>query len=95
MLPFSSKSLFSRPLIKNVKIKACKITIILFILYGCEMCSHIHGEGHRLRVFEKDVLRQCLNVRERGSRGILETTAHQIQCPALNDSKIKHFQNES
>jgi hypothetical protein len=41
----------------NVKIKIYKIVILPVILYGCETWSLTVWEEHRLRVFEKRVLK--------------------------------------
>jgi hypothetical protein len=49
----------SSPLLhKNVKIKIYKIIILPVVLYGCETWSLTLREEHRLRVFEKRVLRR-------------------------------------
>jgi hypothetical protein len=45
-------------LTKNVKIKIYKIIILPLVLYGCETWSLTLREEHRLRVFEKRVLRR-------------------------------------
>jgi hypothetical protein len=42
---------------KNTKIKIYR-TIILLVLYGCETWSLTLREEHRMRVFEKRVLRR-------------------------------------
>jgi hypothetical protein len=49
--------LSSHLLSKNVKIKIYK-TIILLVLYRCEIWSLTTREEHRLRVFENRVLRR-------------------------------------
>jgi hypothetical protein len=43
-------------LYKNVKIKICRTTIILLVLYGSKTWSLVLREEHRLRVFENRVL---------------------------------------
>jgi hypothetical protein len=43
---------------KNVKIKIYKTIILPLVLYGYETWSLTLGEEHRLRVFEKRVLRR-------------------------------------
>ena len=48
--------------IQNVKI-AVYATIILPVLYGCETWSRILREEHRLRVFEKRVLRNIFGTK--------------------------------
>jgi hypothetical protein len=49
--------LSSRLLFRKVKVKIYKTTILPVVLYGCETWSVILREEHRLRVFEKRVLR--------------------------------------
>jgi hypothetical protein len=46
------KTLSSRPLYKNVKIKICKTIILPVVLYGCETWPLTLREEHGLRVFE-------------------------------------------
>jgi hypothetical protein len=43
---------------KNLKIKIYKTVIFPVVLYGCETWSLTLGEEHRLKVFEKRVLRK-------------------------------------
>jgi hypothetical protein len=43
---------------RNVKIKIYKTIIVPVVLYGCETWSLTLREEHRLRVFEKRVLRR-------------------------------------
>jgi hypothetical protein len=43
---------------RNVKVKIYKTTILPVLLYGCETWSLTLREDHRLRVFEKRVLRR-------------------------------------
>ena len=50
--------LSSRLLSKNVKIKIYRITILLVVLYGCEMWSLTRREERKLRVFENRVVRR-------------------------------------
>jgi hypothetical protein len=50
--------LSSRLLSRNVKVKIYKTIILPVVLYGCETWSHALREEHRLRVFEKRVLRR-------------------------------------
>jgi hypothetical protein len=50
--------LTSRLISKNLKIKIYKTVILPVVLYGCETWSLTLGEEHRLRVFEKRVLRR-------------------------------------
>jgi hypothetical protein len=49
--------LSSRLISKNLKIKIHKTVILSVVLYGCETWSLTLREEHRLRVFEKRVLR--------------------------------------
>jgi MarR-like DNA-binding transcriptional regulator SgrR of sgrS sRNA len=51
---FSSSHL----LFRSVKIVIQKTIILPVVLYGCETCSLTLKEEHRLRVFEKKVLRR-------------------------------------
>jgi hypothetical protein len=56
---YSVQNLLSSRLIsKNIKIKIQKTVILPVVLYGCETCSLTLREEHRLRVFEKRVLRK-------------------------------------
>jgi hypothetical protein len=56
---YSVSNLLSSPLIsKNVKIKIYKTVIFPVVLYGCGTWSLTLWEEHRLRVFEKRVLRK-------------------------------------
>jgi hypothetical protein len=50
--------LSSRLLPRNVKVKIYKTIILPVVLYGCETWSLTLREEHRLRVFEKRVLRR-------------------------------------
>jgi hypothetical protein len=43
---------------RNVKVKIYKAIILSFVLYGCETWSLTLREEHRLRAFEKRVLRR-------------------------------------
>jgi hypothetical protein len=55
---FGDHSLLSScVLFKNLKIKIYKIRILPVALYGCETWSVKQREGHRLRRFEKRLLR--------------------------------------
>jgi hypothetical protein len=44
--------------LKKIKIRIYKIIILPVVLYGCETWSLTLGEEHRLRVFEKRMLRR-------------------------------------
>jgi hypothetical protein len=50
--------LFSRLILKNLKIKIYKTVILPVVLHGCKTWSLTLGEEHRLRVFENRVLRK-------------------------------------
>jgi hypothetical protein len=43
---------------KNIKIRICEAIILPVVLYGCEKLSLILKEEHKLRVFQKRVLRR-------------------------------------
>jgi hypothetical protein len=58
LLLFSQKSFVFPSHIKNLKIKIYKNVILPVVLYGCEIWSLTLREEHRLRVFEKRVLRR-------------------------------------
>jgi hypothetical protein len=56
---YSVQTLLSSRLIsKNLKIKIYKTVILPVVLYDCETWSLTSREEHRLRVFEKSVLRK-------------------------------------
>jgi hypothetical protein len=48
---------------RNVKVKIYKTIILPVVLYGCETWSFTLMEEHRLRVFEKRVLKEYLDLR--------------------------------
>jgi hypothetical protein len=48
---------------RNVKVKIYKIVILPVVLYGCETWSLTLREEHRLRMFEKRVLRRIFGPR--------------------------------
>jgi hypothetical protein len=50
---------------KNINIKIYKIVILPAVLYGCETLSLTVREEHRLRVFEKRMLRRMFDLRGR------------------------------
>jgi predicted component of type VI protein secretion system len=54
----SVENLLSSRKFKNVKVNIYKTVISSLVLYGCETWSLVLREGHRLRVFEKRVLRR-------------------------------------
>ena len=49
--------LYSRLLSTNIKIKIQRTLIVFVLLYGCKSWTFTLKKGHRLRVFEKRVLR--------------------------------------
>jgi hypothetical protein len=53
----------SHLLSKNVKIRIYETTILLVVLYGCEIWSLTLREEHRLRVSENRVLRRIFGLR--------------------------------
>jgi hypothetical protein len=59
---------------KNIKIRIYKTIILPVVLYGCKISSLTLREEHRLRVFEKRVLRRIFGLK-RGTDGRMEKTA--------------------
>jgi hypothetical protein len=57
LLSFSPKSFVFPSHIKNLKIEIFKTVILPVVLFGCETWSLTLREEHRLRIFEKRVLR--------------------------------------
>jgi hypothetical protein len=55
--------LFFRLLPKNIKIRIYRTIIFPVVLYGCKTWCLTLREEHRLRVFEKSVLRENLDQR--------------------------------
>jgi hypothetical protein len=62
---FLSSCLFS----KNVKVRIYKTIILRVVLYGCETWSPTLREEHKLRVFEKRVLRRIFRPKRDGVTG--------------------------
>jgi hypothetical protein len=58
LLSFSPKSFVFPSHIKKLKINIYKTVILPVVLYGCETWSLTLRDEHRLRVFEKRVLRR-------------------------------------
>ena len=56
-------------LAKNLKIKIYRTIILPVVLYGCETWSLTLREEHRLRMFEKRVLRGIFGPRRDGVTG--------------------------
>jgi hypothetical protein len=48
---------------KNIKTRKLKTMILPVVLYGCEIWSPTLREEHRLRVFEKRVLRRIFGLK--------------------------------
>jgi hypothetical protein len=65
-----SELVLSHLLSKNVKIRIYKIIILSVVLYGCETWSLTSRKEHRLRVFEKRVLRRIFGLKR------IEVTGH-------------------
>jgi hypothetical protein len=74
--------LSSRLLSKNIKIKICKTIILHVVLYGCESWSLTLREVHRLKAFEKRVLRRRfepkMNEVKGGSRKLHNEELHNL-----------------
>jgi hypothetical protein len=49
---------------KNIKVRIYKTIILPVVLYGCETWALTLREEHRLRVFEKRVLRRIFGPKE-------------------------------
>jgi hypothetical protein len=64
LLPFCPSLLSSRLLSRSIKVKIYKTVILPVVLYGCETWSLALREQHRLRVFEKRVLRRIFGPKE-------------------------------
>jgi hypothetical protein len=58
LLPFGPKPSVFSSAVKNLKIGIYKKIILPVVLYGCEAWSLTLREEHRLRMFEKRVLRK-------------------------------------
>jgi hypothetical protein len=71
LLPFILEVSFFRLLPKNIIIRIYKTIISPVVLYGCEILSLALIDEHRLRMFEKSVLRRIF-----GSEGRLEEIAY-------------------
>jgi hypothetical protein len=63
---------------KNIKIRIYKTIILPVILYGCETWSLTLREEHRLRVFEKRVLRRTFGPRGTGRRKLHNEELHNL-----------------
>jgi hypothetical protein len=61
--------LSSHLLLKNVKIRIYKTTILPVVLYGCETWSLTLREGHKLRVFKNRLLRKIFGPKRDGVTG--------------------------
>jgi hypothetical protein len=69
LLSFSPKYVSPSHIKKNLKIKIYRTAILQVVLYGCETWSLTLREEHRLRVFEKRVVRKIFGpeIEENGS----------------------------
>jgi hypothetical protein len=65
LAPIQSRTLSSRLLSKNIKIRIYKFIILPLVLYGCETWSLTLIEGYRLRVYENRVLRRIFGVKRK------------------------------
>jgi len=63
LLSFGAESLIFQFVIKNLKIKIYRTTVLSVVLYGCETWSLTLREGRRLRVFENRVLRRIFGAK--------------------------------
>jgi hypothetical protein len=59
---------------KNTKIKIHRTVFLPAVLYGCETCSLALREEHRIRVFEKRVLRRIFGPKTDEITGRVEKT---------------------
>jgi hypothetical protein len=83
-------------LFRNVKVKIYKTIILPVDLHGCETWSPTLREEHRLRVFEKRVLRRIFGPKrdeeDNGESCILESfiicTYHQILLGRSNQGEL-------
>jgi hypothetical protein len=79
---YSEKNLFSSRLVsKNLNIKIYRIVILPVVLYGCETWSVASGEEHRLRVFEKRVLKEIIGPKR----------AEDISCRKLHNDELHNL----
>jgi hypothetical protein len=66
----SIKTILSSSLLsKNVKVRIYKTIILPVVLYGCQTWSLTVREEHKLRVFEKRVLRRIFTPKRDGVTG--------------------------
>jgi hypothetical protein len=68
MLPFGPEPFFLSPGVKKCE-RTYKTIILLVVLYGCETWSLAVREEHKLRVFEKRVLRRIFGPKKDGVTG--------------------------
>ena len=89
LLPLGAEPFVFQFAFKHLKIKIYRTIILPVVLYGCETWSLTLREEHRLRVFEKRVLRRIFGskrdgVQESGEnyimRSLMICTAHPILC---------------
>jgi hypothetical protein len=67
--PFGTEPFVLSPAVKNVKVRIYKTIILPVVLYGCETWYLTVREKHKLRVFEKRVLRRIFWPRRDGVTG--------------------------
>jgi hypothetical protein len=77
----------------NVRIRVYKTIILTVILYGCKTWSLISREGHRLRVFQNDVLRRIFERKRdeviRSYRKLHSDDLHNLYSSANKTRTIK------
>jgi hypothetical protein len=79
--------LSSHLLSRNVKVQIYKTIILPVVLYGCETWSLTLREEHRLRVFEKRILRRIFGPKRddvTGEWGKLHNAEFHILCSSPN-----------
>jgi len=72
---------------KNLKVKIYRNIILPVVLYGCETLSLILKEDHRLRVFEKSVLRRIFGPK----RDELTVNWRKLHNEDLNDVLLTQY----
>jgi hypothetical protein len=61
-------------LFKNTRIEIYRTVMLPAVLYGCEPWSLTLRDEHRLRVFERRVLRKTYGLKRDEARGVQKTT---------------------
>jgi hypothetical protein len=80
MLLFSPKSFVFLSHIKKLKIKIYRTVILPVVLYGCEDWSLTLREEHRLRVYEKRVLRKIFGLKTEKDRSWIKLHNDELHC---------------